>query len=77
MFCVGIDDKNKLVKIRMNPYEVLNIEKEILSIGYRNITNYSDFQGDKYITLNSVGGPKELFLYNNGATKKLNTSQLR
>lgn len=68
---VGIDNKNKLVKIRMNPYEVLDIEQESLSIGYRNITNYSDFQGDKYITLNSVGGPKELFLYNKGATKKL------
>lgn len=68
---IGIRGNSELVKVSMNPYEVVKIEEQELNTGYRKLTRYSDFNGDKYITLTDVNGAQELYLYSDGVSKKL------
>lgn len=68
---IGVKEYNEVVKIAMNPYEIESMTYENLYLQGNTLFKLSDFNGDKYATLASEDGKKELYLLEGTKSKKL------
>jgi outer membrane protein OmpA-like peptidoglycan-associated protein len=68
---IGVKENNEVVKVAMNPYEIESLTYENLYLQGNKLFKLSDFNGDKYATLASEDGTKELYLLEGAKSKKL------
>lgn len=68
---IGVVNNDEIIKYSMNPNEIESMETERLDLNYSKLHKYTDYKGDKYVTLADENDKKELYLMNGGETKKL------